>query len=147
MPNGGEARAPCAWASGWLRTGGAGVIDDEGYLLIQDRIEDMIVTGAENVYPSAVEGAIFGHPDVADVAVIAIADAKWGEAVKAIVVPKPGASPSSAAITGCARDCLARFKCPKSLDFIDALPRSPSGKILRRALREPRWAGFDRRVN
>lgn len=131
----------------WLRTGDAGLIDEEGYLFLQDRIKDMIITGAENVYPAEVESAIYGHPDVADVAVIGIPDEKWGEAVKAIVVPKPGTSPDPADIIAFARTRIAGFKCPKTVDFIDALPRNPSGKILRRTLREPYWAGRDRQVN
>jgi len=142
-----EATAEALSADGWLKTGDAGMLDDEGYLFIQDRIKDMIITGAENVYPAEVESAIYGHPDVADVAVIGVPDAKWGEAVKAIVVPRPGSSPDEAAIIAHARRHLAGFKCPKSVDFIAALPRNPSGKILRRELREPYWAGLARRVN
>ena len=107
----------------------------------------MIITGAENVYPAEVESAIYGHPAVADVAVIGVPDPKWGEAVKAMVVLKPGAEADEAAIIGHARERIAGFKCPKSVDFIEALPRNPSGKILRRTLREPFWAGLDRRVN
>ena len=132
---------------GWLRTGDAGYLDDDGYLFIQDRIKDMIITGAENVYPAEVESALYGHPAVADVAVIGVPDAKWGEAVKAMVVLKSGAAADPAEIIAHARARIAGFKCPKSVDFIDALPRNPSGKILRRALREPFWAGHERRVN
>lgn len=132
---------------GWLSTGDAGMLDDEGYLFLKDRIKDMIITGAENVYPAEVESAIYGHPDVADVAVIGVPDAKWGEAVKAIVVPAPGATPDQAAIIAWARERIAAYKCPKSVDFIAVLPRNPSGKILRRELREPFWAGYERRVN
>lgn len=132
---------------GWLRTGDAGMIDDEGYVFIQDRIKDMIISGAENIYPAEVESAIYGHPDVADVAVIGVPDAKWGEAVKAVVVPADGSTPDPAAIIAFARERIAGYKCPKSVDFIDALPRNPSGKILRRELREPYWAGYARRVN
>ncbi len=134
-------------AEGWLRTGDAAILDEEGYLFLQDRIKDMIITGAENVYPAEVESAVYGHPDVADVAVIGVPDDKWGEAVKAIVVRKPGSDTSEAAIIAYTRERIAGFKCPKSVDFIDALPRNPSGKILRRALREPYWEGRDRKVN
>ncbi len=132
---------------GWLRTGDAGLLDEEGYLFIQDRIKDMIITGAENVYPAEVESAIYGHPDVADVAVIGVPDEKWGEAVKACVVLKPGAKPDADSIIAHARSKIAGFKCPKSIDFIAELPRNPSGKILRRQLREPYWEGRERRVN
>lgn len=132
---------------GWLRTGDAGFLDEEGYLFIQDRIKDMIITGAENVYPAEVESALYGHPHVLDVAVIGVPDPKWGEAIKAIVVPAPHVEPDPAAIIAHARERIAGFKCPKSIDFVDALPRNPAGKILRRVLREPYWAGFDRNVN
>ncbi len=132
---------------GWLRTGDAGRMDEDGYVFIQDRIKDMIVSGAENVYPAEVESVIYAHPEVADVAVIGVPDEKWGEAVKAIVVPAPGAAPTPADIIAFARERIAGYKCPKSVDFVSALPRNPSGKILRRELREPYWAGYTRRVN
>lgn len=142
-----EETAKTLAADGWLRTGDAGYLDEEGYLFIQDRIKDMIITGAENVYPAEVESAVFGHPAVADVAVIGVPDPKWGEAVKAIVVLHPGAEADEAGIIAFAREKIAGFKCPKSVDFIAMLPRNPSGKILRRELREPFWAGRERRVN
>ncbi|GIK50735.1 MAG: acyl-CoA synthetase [Alphaproteobacteria bacterium] len=133
---------------GWLRTGDAGYLDEDGYLYIQDRIKDMICSGAENVYPAEVENAIHGHPHVAEVAVIGVPDEKWGEAVKAIVVPKPGVAPDADDIIAFARSRIAHYKAPKSVDFLDCpLPRNPSGKILRRELREPYWAGRERRVN
>jgi acyl-CoA synthetase (AMP-forming)/AMP-acid ligase II len=99
------------------------------------------------VYPAEVENAIFGHPAVADVAVIGVPDEKWGEAVKAVVVLKPGAEPDADSIIGFARERIAAYKCPKTVDFIAELPRNPSGKILKRELREPFWAGYDRKVN
>jgi long-chain acyl-CoA synthetase len=143
-----DATASTVDAEGWLRTGDAGYLDEDGYLYIQDRIKDMICSGAENVYPAEVENAIHGHPDVAEVAVIGVPDEKWGEAVKAIVVPKPGATPDAADIIAFAKTRIAHFKAPKSVDFRDMpLPRSASGKILRRELREPFWAGRERRVN
>ena len=142
-----EETAKTLTADGWLRTGDVGVIDAEGYLFLKDRIKDMIITGGENVYPAEVESAIYGHPHVADVAVIGVPDDRWGEAVKAIIVAAPGTTPDPAEIIAWTRDKIAAFKCPKSIDFIDALPRNPSGKILRRTLREPYWAGRDRSVN
>lgn len=142
-----EESAKALIGDGWLRTGDAGYLDDEGYLFLCDRIKDMIITGAENVYPAEVESAIYGHPAVADVAVIGVPDPKWGEAVKAVVVLHPGLEAEAADIIAFARDKIAGFKCPKSVDFVEALPRNPSGKILRRALREPYWAGQARRVN
>ncbi len=142
-----EATAATIDTDGWLRTGDAGYLDEDGYLYIHDRVKDMIITGAENVYPAEVESAIYGHPDVAEVAVIGIPDEKWGEAVKAVVALKPGATPDPASIIAFARTRIAHFKAPKSVDFIDALPRNASGTILRKDLREPYWAGRARRVN
>jgi long-chain acyl-CoA synthetase len=142
-----EATSAVIDAQGWLRTGYAGYLDENGYLFIHDRVKDMIISGAENIYPAEVENAIYGHPHVAEVAVIGVPDERWGEAVKAIVVPKPGVTPDASDIIAFARARVAGFKVPKSIDFVDALPRNPSGKILRRELREPYWAGKDRRVN
>jgi acyl-CoA synthetase (AMP-forming)/AMP-acid ligase II len=136
-----------AVTDGYLRTGDAGYFDEDGYLYIHDRVKDMIVSGGENVYPAEVENAIFGHPAVADVAVIGVPDEKWGEAVKAIVVPKSGASASPAEIIAWARERIAGYKLPKSVDFAEVLPRNPSGKILRRELRQPYWEGHERQVN
>lgn len=133
--------------AGWLRTGDAGYMDEDGYLYIHDRFKDMIVSGAENIYPAEVENAIYGHPAVQEVAVIGVPDEKWGEAVKAIVVPKADASADAADIIAFARTRIAAFKTPKSVEFVTALPKGPSGKILRRVLREPYWEGRERRVN
>lgn len=142
-----EATAKTIDKDGWLRTGDAGYMDEDGYVYIHDRVKDMIITGGENVYPAEVESAIYGHPDVADVAVIGVPDEKWGEAVKAMVVLKPDAKADPQGIIDWARSKLAGYKTPKSVDFIPALPRNASGKILRRELREPFWAGKERRVN
>jgi fatty-acyl-CoA synthase len=141
-----EATA-AAIRDGWFYTGDAGFFDADGFLYIHDRVKDMIVSGGENIYPAEVENAVFGHPDVADVAVIGVPDDKWGEAVKAIVVLRPGASATAADVIAFARTRIAGYKVPKSVDFIAALPRNPSGMILRRELREPYWAGKQRRVN
>jgi fatty-acyl-CoA synthase len=130
----------------WFRTGDAGYFDDEGFLYIHDRVKDMIVSGGENVYPAEVENALFGHPDIADVAVIGVPDATWGEAVKAIIVPKPGSTPSAEDVIAYAKTRIASYKCPKSVDVAEALPRNASGKVLRRQLREPYWEGVERRV-
>ena len=142
-----EATAATIDAEGWLRTGDAGYLDEDGYLFIHDRVKDMIISGAENIYPAEVESAVYGHPDVAEVAVIGAPDDQWGEAVKAVVALKPGATGDPASIIAFARTRIAAFKAPKSVDFIDALPRNASGKILRRELRDPYWAGRSRRVN
>ena len=142
-----EEDAKALIGDGWFRTGDAGMLDEEGYLFIQDRIKDMIITGGENVYPAQVESAVYGHPDIADIAVIGIPDAKWGEAVKAVVVAKPGSGLTEDDVIEYAKSQIAGFKCPKSVDFMDALPRNPSGKILRRELRAPYWEGQERGVS
>jgi acyl-CoA synthetase (AMP-forming)/AMP-acid ligase II len=131
---------------GFFHTGDAGYFDEDGFLYIHDRVKDMIVSGGENVYPAEVENAIFGHPAVADVAVIGVPDEKWGEAVKAIVVAKPGETPTPESVIAWAKERIAAYKCPKTVDIIEALPRNPSGKILRKDLREPYWKDMDRRV-
>jgi long-chain acyl-CoA synthetase len=132
---------------GWLRTGDAGYVDAEGYIYLTDRVKDMIITGGENVYPAEIENVLMSHPAIADVAVIGVPDDRWGEAVKAIVVAKPGATPAGAEVIAFARARLAHFKCPSSVDFRDTLPRNPSGKLLKRELREPYWKGHDRRIH
>lgn len=142
-----EETAKALIGDGWFRTGDAGMLDEQGYLFIQDRIKDMIISGGENVYPAEVESAVYGHPDIADIAVIGVPDPKWGEAVKAIIVRRPGSDLTEADVIAYARTRIAGFKCPKSVDFTDALPRNPSGKILRRELRAPYWEGLERQVN
>ena len=131
---------------GWLRTGDAGYLDPEGHLFLTDRIKDMIVTGAENVYPIEVESVLSEHPDVADVAVIGVPDERWGESVKAVVVPREGARIDPDALLQWLRPLVAGYKRPRSVDVVDALPRNPSGKILKRELREPYWAGVGRSI-
>jgi acyl-CoA synthetase (AMP-forming)/AMP-acid ligase II len=142
-----EATEKAMDGDGWVRTGDAGYMDADGYLFIHDRVKDMIISGGENVYPAEVESAIYGHPDVLEVAVIGVPDDKWGEAVKAVCAPKPGHSIDADSIISYAREKIAGFKVPKSIDVIDALPRNASGKILRKDLRAPYWAGRDRQVN
>jgi acyl-CoA synthetase (AMP-forming)/AMP-acid ligase II len=132
---------------GWLHTGDAGYFDEDGYLYVYDRLKDMIISGGENVYPAEVESVLFGHPAVADVAVIGVPDERWGEAVKAIVVRKPGGEVDGAELIAYARERIAHYKAPKSVDFVEALPRNPSGKILKRVLRAPYWEGRERQVN
>ena len=142
-----DATAKTMTADGWIHTGDAGYLDADGYLFIHDRMKDMIISGGENIYPAEVESAIFGHPAVQEVAVIGIPDEKWGETVKAVCVPKPGMSVDEADIIAWARERIAPFKCPRSIDVIEALPRNASGKILRKDLRAPYWAGYERMVN
>jgi long-chain acyl-CoA synthetase len=134
-------------ADGWLKTGDAGFMDADGYVFLTDRVKDMIVSGGENIYPAEVENALSGHPAIADVAVIGVPHERWGETVKAIVVKRAGADPGPEEIIEYARGQLAHYKCPTSVDFADALPRNPSGKLLKRQLREPYWKGRERRIN
>lgn len=121
-----------AFDGDWFRTGDAGYLDEAGFLDIYDWVKDMIVSGGENVYPAEVESALYGHPAIADVAVIGVPDERWGEAVKAIMVLKPDQQASEAEILAHARKRIAGYKLPKSIDFVDALPRTPSGKIRER---------------
>jgi acyl-CoA synthetase (AMP-forming)/AMP-acid ligase II len=131
---------------GWMHTGDAGLLDDEGYLYIQDRLKDMIVSGGENVYPRMVEEVLYQHPAIADAAVIGVPDERWGETVKAIVILRQGMTATAEEIMEFCRDRLGGFERPRSVDFVDALPRTPSGKVLKRLLREPYWADQPRRV-
>lgn len=141
-----ETRAMVS-ADGWLRTGDAGYLDDDGYLFICDRFKDMICSGAENIYPAEVESAIYGHPAVAEVAVIGVPDDRWGEQVKAMIVLRPGHTPNVDDIIAFARTRIGGHKLPKSVEFTDALPRTASGKVMRRKLRDRFWEGRDRGVN
>src|SRR6185503_9127307 len=125
-----------ALADGWLRTGDAGLVDDEGYLHIRDRIKDVIVSGGENVYPRSVEGVLGQHAAVADAAVIGVPDPRWGETVRAVVVLRPGAAATEAELLAFCRDRVGGFERPRGVDFVEALPRSATGKVLKRVLRE-----------
>ena len=131
---------------GWFRSGDAGYMRD-GYLFLHDRIKDMIISGGENIYPAEVENALMQHPAVADGAVIGVPDDKWGEAVKACVVLKPGATATEQEIVAFMRERIAHFKCPKTVDFMTMLPRNPTGKLLKYILRKPYWEGRDRQVS
>jgi long-chain acyl-CoA synthetase len=131
---------------GWFRSGDAGYLED-GYVFIHDRVKDMIVSGGENIYPAEVENVLMHHPAVADAAVIGVPSEKWGETVKAIVVPAAGADFSERDLIDYCRERLAHYKCPTSVDLVEALPRNPSGKLLKTELREPYWKGRSRRVN
>ena len=135
-----------AMRGGWMHTGDAGTMDDEGFVYIQDRIKDMIVSGAENVYPRMVEDVLFKHPAIADAAVIGIPHEQWGETVKAVVLFREGASASEEEVIEFCRGQLGRFQCPTSVDIVSSLPRNASGKVLKRELREPYWEGRGRRV-
>jgi acyl-CoA synthetase (AMP-forming)/AMP-acid ligase II len=141
-----EASATVIDAEGWFHTGDLGYCDVDGYLYIHDRLKDMIVTGGENVYAAEVENVLEGHRAVAEVAVIGIPSERWGEQVHALVVRRPGQDVDEAVLVAYTRETLAGYKCPKSVDFVESLPRNPSGKVLRRELRAPFWEAHDRSI-
>jgi len=131
---------------GWLRTGDAGYRDGDGYFYIHDRLKDMIVSGGENVYPAEVENVIMSHPGVADVAVIGVPHDKWGETPRAMVVRVARADLTTEDLIAYCRERLAGFKCPTSVQWLDELPRNPSGKVLKKEMRAPFWEGRTRMV-
>jgi acyl-CoA synthetase (AMP-forming)/AMP-acid ligase II len=146
-----EATQAAVTDDGWFRSGDAGSVDSDGYLYIRDRVKDMIISGGENVYPAEVESVLMGHPAVADVAVIGVPDDRWGETVKAVVVPSAERDDDRDALElellAWSRERLAGYKCPTSVDWAEMLPRNPSGKILKRDLRAPYWTGHERQVS
>ncbi len=144
-----EATAEAVLPDGWFRTGDAGYLDADGYLFMYDRVKDMIVSGAENIYPAEIENVLMGHPAVADAAVIGVPHERWGETPKAIVVRAPAASEAEVTeeeLIAYCREQLARYKCPTSVEWVDELPRNPSGKVLKKELRGPYWEGHTRLV-
>ncbi|MFJ8743088.1 AMP-binding protein [Embleya sp. NPDC127516] len=132
---------------GWFRTGDAGSFDDDGHLVLFDRLKDVIVTGGESVASVEVEACLLSHPSIAEAAVIGVPDERWGETVKAVVVPVDGVLPTAAELISHCKERLARYKAPTSVDFTDALPRTSNGKVRKGVLREPYWSGRDRRIN
>jgi long-chain acyl-CoA synthetase len=141
-----EATEDAVRPGGWFRSGDAGYLDEDGYLYLYDRVKDMIVSGGENVYPAEVENVLMSHPGVGDVAVIGVPDERWGETAKAMVVRAPGTEATEQELIDHCRERLAVFKCPTSVDWIDALPRNPSGKVLKKDLRAPFWEGRERLI-
>ncbi|PXY35956.1 AMP-binding protein [Prauserella flavalba] len=131
---------------GWMWTGDIATWDEHSYVYIVDRAKDMIISGGENIYSVQVEEAIAAHPAVLECAVIGVPDEEWGESVKAVVVLKPGQSATEADIIGTAKQNLASYQKPKSVDFVDSLPKAPTGKIMKRELRAPYWADRERSV-
>jgi len=132
--------------NGWVHTGDMGRYDENGYIYIVDRKKDMIVTGGENVYPREVEEVLYQHPAVQEAAVFGIPDDYWVEKVHAAIVIKQGAQATSAEIVEFCKERLARYKAPKSVEFMETLPKTPSGKILKRELRDTYYAGKERKV-
>jgi acyl-CoA synthetase (AMP-forming)/AMP-acid ligase II len=139
-----EATTEAKTADGWLRSGDIGRTDDAGFVYVLDRVKDMIITGGENVYGPEVESVLDACPGVSEGVIIGVPDERWGEAVKAIVVRSPGAELSADDVIGFCRARLAHFQCPTSVEFVAELPRSATGKVLKRALREPYWAATAR---
>ena len=131
---------------GWMHTGDGAWMDDDGFIFIADRLKDMIISGGENVYSGEVENAVAQHPAVAACAVIGIPSGQWGEAVHAVVVRKPGQDVAAADLIAHCKALIAGYKCPRSVDFVDALPISGAGKVLKTKLREPFWRGRERNV-
>jgi acyl-CoA synthetase (AMP-forming)/AMP-acid ligase II len=131
---------------GWLHTGDIGHIDQDGFIHITDRKKDLIISGGFNVYPSEIEQVLWSHPAVLDCAVIGVPHADWGEAVKAVVELKPGETVTDAELIALCKEKLGSVKAPKSVDFVDQLPRSPVGKVLKKAIRDPYWQNADRNI-
>lgn len=132
--------------NGWMMTGDVATWDKDGYVFIVDRAKDMIISGGENIYSTQVESAISRHEAVLEVAVIGVPDDHWGEAVKAVVVLKPDHTATEQEIIETAKANLASYQKPKSVDFVDALPKAPTGKILKRELRAPYWENAEKQV-
>ena len=134
---------------GFFTVGDVGELDDAGYLFLRDRKIDMIISGGANIYPAEIESVLLTHPKVGDAAAFGIPHADWGEEVKAVVEPAAGieAGPALAEeILAFCRDKLAKYKTPKSIDFIAEMPRDPNGKLYKRKLRDPYWAGKERAI-
>jgi len=140
-----EATRDSITADGWFKSGDAGYLID-GFLYIHDRVKDMIISGGENIYPAEIENVLMKHPGVADAAVIGVPSERWGETVKAIITRRDPALTESDVLSFC-RQNLAGYKCPTSIDWMDVIPRNPSGKILKVELRKPYWVGRDRNVS
>jgi acyl-CoA synthetase (AMP-forming)/AMP-acid ligase II len=142
-----EETAEVITEDGWFRTGDMGKVDADGYVFVEDRLKDMIISGGENIYSPEVERVLAEHPSVMEVAIIGVPDDTWGESVKAVVALKPDTTATEEELIAWCQESLAKFKCPRSVDIIEALPRNPTGKILKRELRKPYWEGRERGVN
>jgi acyl-CoA synthetase (AMP-forming)/AMP-acid ligase II len=141
-----EATAALFLPGGWLRTGDAGQLDADGYVTIADRIKDIIISGGENIIPGEVERVLAEHPGVLEAAVVGVPSERWGETAMAFVVRRPGPEVTPDELIAFCRQRLAHYKCPAAIEWTQALPRNPSGKVLRRKLREPYWKHLDRQV-
>ena len=141
-----DATAEVITEDGWFRTGDMGKVDADGYVYVEDRLKDMIISGGENIYSPEIERVLAENPAVAEVAIIGVPDDQWGESVKAVVSLKPGSQATEDELIAFCKEHLASYKAPKSVDVLEALPRNPTGKILKRDLRAPYWEGRDRQV-
>ena len=144
-----QKKTESSWQGEFFTVGDAGYLDEDGFLFLCDRKADMIISGGVNIYPAEIEAIINAHPDVHDVAVFGIPDEDWGEQVKAVVEPNPGVTPGpdlEKSILAFCAEKLAKFKTPKSIDFTDAMPRDPNGKLYKRKLRDPFWEGKSRNI-
>ena len=146
---GDDAKRAASEKAGLLAPGDVGYLDADGFLYLCDRAKDMIISGGANIYPAEIEGELINHPAVQDVAVFGIPNADWGEEIKAVVELHEGFEPSdelSAEIIEWAGTRMGKFKLPRSIDYVDALPREPNGKLIKRKLRDPYWEGIDRKI-
>src|SRR5690242_20109947 len=128
---------------GWFHTGDMAVMDEEGYVLIVDRKKDIIISGGENISSLEIESVILSHPGVYEVAVIPVPDQRWGEIPKALVVMKPGAQATESELLEFCRGQMSHYKCPRSVEFMDSLPRTGTGKVLKKELRKKYWSGTE----
>jgi acyl-CoA synthetase (AMP-forming)/AMP-acid ligase II len=141
-----EATRDVITEDGWFRTGDIGRLDEEGFVFVEDRLKDMIISGGENIYSVEVERALTDHPAVGDAAVFGIPDDKWGESVKAVVELSAGQEVSPEDLIAWCKEKLAGYKCPRSVDIMEVLPRNPTGKLLKKDLRKPYWENRDRAI-
>jgi long-chain acyl-CoA synthetase len=143
-----EKKTKETWRDGFFTVGDAGFLDEDGYLFLSDRKSDMIISGGVNIYPAEIEGVLIQHPDIDDVAVFGIPHDDWGEEVKAVVQLGGGTAGDSTTerLLAYCRDNLAGYKVPRSIDYVDELPRDPNGKLYKRRLRDPYWVGRERQI-
>jgi long-chain acyl-CoA synthetase len=144
-----KAKTEANRREGFFTVGDVGYLNEEGYLFLCDRKIDMIISGGANIYPAEIESVLLTHPKVADAAVFGIPHEDWGEEVKAVIEPAPDVQPGpelAEELLAFCRERLASYKCPRSIDFIDQMPRDPNGKLYKRKLRDPYWAGRDRKI-
>jgi acyl-CoA synthetase (AMP-forming)/AMP-acid ligase II len=135
-----------AFTHGWVRTGDIGRVDDGGFVFVEDRLKDMIISGGENIYSVEVERALTDHPAVGDAAVFGIPDEKWGESVKAVVELSGGGEATPEELIAWCKEKLAGYKCPRSVEIVAELPRNPTGKLLKKDLRKPYWENRERAI-